>query len=77
MPWLHIWLDMLTELPAVLLQPGVFTSPLGRILLALIGIAVVLIVGRFLLSLAWKIVTIAAVIVGLLLLLSMFGLSPV
>lgn len=68
---------MLTELPAVLLQPGVFASPLGRILLALIGIAVVLIVGRFLLSLAWKIVTIAAVIVGLLLLLSMFGLSPV
>lgn len=77
MPWLLIWLDMLTELPAVLLQPGVFASPLGRILLALIGIAVVLIIGRFLLSLAWKVVTIAAVIVGLLLLLSMFGLSPV
>lgn len=68
---------MFTEFPAVLLQPGIFASPLGQLLLALIGIAVVLIVGRFLLSLAWRIVTIAAVIVGLLLLLSMFGLSPV
>lgn len=68
---------MLTELPAVLLQPEILAGPLGRLLLALIGIAAVLVVGRFLLSLAWKIVTIAAVVVGLLLLLSMFGLSPV
>lgn len=68
---------MLTGLPSVLLQPDIFASPLGQILLTLIGIAVVLIIGRFLLSLAWKIVTIAAVVVGLLLLLSMFGLSPV
>jgi len=65
------------ELPAVLLQPGIFASPLGQVLLTLIGIAVVLVVGRFLLSLAWKIVTVAAVVVGLLLVLSMFGLSPV
>jgi len=77
MPRLGYKLYMLAELPAVLLQSGLFAGPLGQILLSLIGIAVVLIIGRFLLSLAWKIVTIAAVVVGLLLLLSMFGLSPV
>ena len=77
MPWVAVCPGMHPELPAVLLQPGIFASPLGQVLLTLIGIAVVLVVGRFLLSLAWKIVTVAAVVVGLLLVLSMFGLSPV
>jgi len=62
--------------PTILLQPGVLAGPLGRILVVLIGIAIVVLVGRFVLSIAWRLVTIGAVLVGVLLVLSTFGLLP-
>lgn len=62
--------------PTILLQPGVLAGPLGRILVVLIGIAVVVLVGRFVLSIAWRLVTVGAVLVGVLLVLSTFGLLP-
>lgn len=59
---------------SLLLQAGFLATPLGRVLIALVGIAVVIVVLRFVLSIAWRLVTIAAVLVGLFLLLSTFGL---
>lgn len=59
----------LAFLPA---QLGPFSSPIGRLFLAIIVIGIVVFVGRFVLSVAWKIVTIAAVVVGLLWLVSNF-----
>lgn len=61
-------------LPSVLLQPGLLATPLGKIFLALLGIAVVVLVAKFLLSVAWRVVSIAAVLVGVALLLVTFGL---
>ncbi|MFB6155141.1 MAG: hypothetical protein ABEJ22_04540 [Haloferacaceae archaeon] len=51
---------------------GVFASPLGKLFAALVIIGVVILVGRLVLHVAWRLVTIAAVIVGILLLISMF-----
>jgi hypothetical protein len=57
----------------VLLQfGGVLGGPFGRLLLAIVAIGVVIVVGRVVLKIAWRLVTIAAVVVGLLLLASMF-----
>ncbi|WP_396611992.1 hypothetical protein ACH9L7_01550 [Haloferax sp. S1W] len=65
------------SLTAVPLQFGGFLgSQLGQLLLVLVAIAVVILVGRLVLKIAWRLVTIAAVIIGALLLLSFFGLSP-
>ncbi|SEL90247.1 hypothetical protein [Haloferax larsenii] len=55
---------------------GLLGSQLGQLLLVLVAIAVVILVGRLVLKIAWRLVTIAAVIIGALLLLSFFGLSP-
>jgi len=54
------------------LQFGVLSSPLGRLLSVIVVVAVVILVGRVLLSVAWRLVTVAAVVVGLLVLASMF-----
>ncbi|AHZ23520.1 hypothetical protein E6P09_14480 [Haloferax mediterranei ATCC 33500] len=54
---------------------GLLAAPLGRILLVLVAIAVVILVGRLVLKVAWRLVTIAAIIVGALLLLSFFGIN--
>lgn len=59
---------------ATLLQVGALASPLGRLLVALVAVAVVLFVGRFLLSLAWRVVTIAVVVVAILFGLSLLGI---
>jgi type IV secretory pathway VirB2 component (pilin) len=60
-----------SALPA--LQTGGFLSgPLGRLLAVIVVIGVVVLVGRIVLRVAWRLVTIAAVIVGLLLLATMF-----
>lgn len=63
-----------TPVNATLLQIGVLASPLGRLLVALVAVAVVLFVGRFLLSLAWRVVTIAVVVVSILFGLSLLGI---
>ncbi|ELZ82437.1 hypothetical protein KU306_00365 [Haloferax larsenii] len=66
--------ESLTAVPLQL--GGLLGSQLGQLLLVLVAIAVVILVGRLVLKIAWRLVTIAAVIIGALLLLSFFGLSP-
>lgn len=46
------------------------TTPLGKLLFALVVLAVVLFVGRFVLNVAWRLLRVAIVVVGLLWLLS-------
>lgn len=58
---------------AVLLQSGIFASPLGQLLLTLIGVGITIVVLRFVLSIAWKLVSIGAVVVGALLVLTTVG----
>jgi hypothetical protein len=63
--------------PALPLQlGGLLGQPLGQALAVIVAIAVVVLVGRVALKIAWRFVTIAAVVVGALLVLSFFGLSP-
>lgn len=45
-------------------------TPLGKLLVALVVLALVLFVGRFVMGIAWKLLRIAIVVVGLLWLLS-------
>lgn len=52
--------DMLPSLLFV----GLLATPLGKLLLALILVAVVLVIGRVLMGVAWRLVTIAIVVVG-------------
>lgn len=47
-------------------------DPLVTLLLVVVAIGLVVVVGRIVLNIAWRLVTIAAVIIGLLLLVSMF-----
>ena len=57
----------------VALQAGDFLSgPLGQLLLVIVAIGVVILVGRVVLRVAWRLVTIAALVVGVLLVLSLF-----
>jgi len=59
--------------PQVALQlGGVLGGPLGQLLATIVAVGVVILVGRVLLKVAWRLVTIAAVVVGLLLLASLF-----
>ncbi|MFC6753668.1 hypothetical protein [Halorubrum tibetense] len=57
-------------IPGALAQAGVLGDPMGQLLIALVVIAVVIVVGKFLLSLAWRLITIAVVVVAV-----AFGLS--
>lgn len=50
-------------LPAVV---GLLATPLGQLLVGLVVIAIVIILGRIVLNIAWKLVLIAAVVVGIL-----------
>jgi hypothetical protein len=69
---------VLTPLDVAPLQLGGITAdPLGQLLLVLVAIGVVIIVGRVVLKFAWRLVTIAALVVGVLLLLSFFGINVV
>lgn len=58
---------------APFLQAGLLDTQVGQLLIVIVGIAVVILVGRIVLRIAWRLVTIAAVIVGIALLLTMFG----
>jgi len=59
--------------PQVALQlGGVLGEPLGQLLVAIAAVGVVVLIGRVLLKVAWRLVTIAAVVVGVLLLVSLF-----
>jgi type IV secretory pathway VirB2 component (pilin) len=66
---------MSTTLPALslaLLQLPLPEGPLGQALIAVIAIGVVVLVGRVLLSVAWKLVLIASVVIGALWLVTTF-----
>ena len=43
---------------------GLLATPLGKLLVALILLAVVVLVGRLVLSVAWKLLLVAIVVVG-------------
>ncbi|MCG1003778.1 MULTISPECIES: hypothetical protein [Halobacterium] len=43
---------------------GLTSSPLGTLLVALVAITVIVLVGRFVLSVAWKLLVIATILVG-------------
>lgn len=58
-----------TSLP--LFVPALFATPLGKLLLAVVLLGVVVLVGRFVLHVAWRLITIAAVVIGVLWLLSL------
>jgi hypothetical protein len=53
---------MLAALVATL--GGLTSSPLGTLLVALVAITVIVLVGRFVLSVAWKLLVVATVLVG-------------
>ncbi|MWV64743.1 hypothetical protein GRS48_07895 [Halorubrum sp. JWXQ-INN 858] len=57
-----------------LLQAGITGDPVGQLLIALVAVALVIVVGKFVLSLAWRIVTIGVVVVAVFYLLSTLGL---
>ncbi|RAW47005.1 hypothetical protein DQW50_01060 [Halorubrum sp. 48-1-W] len=59
-----------TSLP---LQAGILASPMGQLLVALVAIAVVIVLGKFVLKLAWRLVTIGIVVVAVFFLLSTAG----
>jgi hypothetical protein len=63
-------MDALTS--TVLQLGGLLSDPLGQLLAVIVVIGVVVLVGRIVLRVAWRLVTIAAVVVGLLLLATMF-----
>jgi hypothetical protein len=56
----------------VLQLGGALGGPLGQLLLTIVAIGVVILVGRVVLKIAWRLVTIAAIVVGLVLLASLF-----
>jgi hypothetical protein len=60
------------DLATTLLQFGLASgNPLVQLLVLIAAIGVVVLVGRIVLKVAWRLVTIAAVVIGLLLLASM------
>ena len=54
---------------------GIGTLP--ALLLGLVALAVVILVGRIVLKIAWRIVILAAIVVAVLYLLGMFGISVI
>jgi len=64
----------LTALAASLpLQAGFLGTEIGQLLVALVVVAIVIIVGKFVLKLAWRLVTIGIVVVAVFFLLSTAG----
>jgi hypothetical protein len=57
------------------LQAGVLGVPLVQLLVALVVAALVVLVGRLFLKVAWRVVTLAILVIGVLLLLSRVGVG--
>jgi hypothetical protein len=55
------------------LQAGVLASQPGQLLVALLAVAIVIVLGKFVLKLAWRLVTIGIVVVAVFYLLSTLG----
>ncbi|UPV74908.1 hypothetical protein M0R89_02290 [Halorussus limi] len=49
---------------AGLLAAGLLGTPLGQLLVGLVALAAIVLVGRVLLSVAWKLLLVAIVVVG-------------
>ncbi|WP_123620273.1 hypothetical protein [Halorubrum sp. CSM-61] len=77
MPGLAVDPDMTASLAAlaatVPLQAGLLASQAGQLLVALFAVAIVIVVGKFVLKLAWRLVTIGIVLVAAFYLLSTLG----
>jgi hypothetical protein len=77
MPGLTVGPDMTASLAAIAasvpLQAGLFASQAGQLLLALVAVAIIILVGKFVLKLAWRLVTIGIVLVAAFFLLSTLG----
>ena len=59
---------------ALPLQSGLFASQAGQLLVTLVAVAIIIVVGKFVLKLAWRLVTIGIVLVAAFFLLSTVGL---
>lgn len=70
---LGVALATLLSLPMQLAE--LLETPLGQAFVVVIALAVVVVVGRVVLRIAWRLITIAALVVGILLLLSFFGIT--
>ncbi|WP_128476308.1 hypothetical protein [Halorussus pelagicus] len=55
---------MNVALAAGLLDSGLLATPLGKLLVGLVALAAIVLVGRVLLSVAWKLLIVAIVVVG-------------
>jgi hypothetical protein len=51
---------------------GALGGPLGQLLVTIVAIGIVVLIGRVVLKIAWRLVTIAAIVVALVLLASLF-----
>jgi len=58
---------------SVPLQAGILASQTGQLLVALVAIAIVIVLGKFVLKLAWRLVTIGIAVVAAFYLLSTLG----
>ncbi|XVH33694.1 hypothetical protein ACNS7O_17410 (plasmid) [Haloferacaceae archaeon DSL9] len=59
---------------SALLEAGLFATDLGQLFLALVGLGAAILVGRAVLYVVWRLVTLSVVVVGCALLLSTVGL---
>ncbi|MFC7323330.1 hypothetical protein ACFQMF_01920 [Halorubrum rutilum] len=77
MPDVLVGPDMTASLAASVsslpLQAGLLGSQAGQLLVALVAVALVIVVGKFVLKLAWRLVTIGIVLVAAFFLLSTAG----
>nr|WP_232745049.1 hypothetical protein [Halorubrum aethiopicum] len=64
----------LTTIAAALGQAGVLGDPIGQLLVALVVAAIVIVVGKFVLKLAWRLITIGILVVAVFYGLSVAGL---
>ena len=78
MPDVLVGPDMTASLAAWVsslpLQAGLLASQAGQLLVALVTVAIVIVVGKFVLKLAWRLVTIGIVLVAAFFLLSTIGI---
>jgi hypothetical protein len=78
MPGVVLRGDMTAPLAALAsslsLQAGLLASQTGQLLIALVAVAILIVVGKFVLKLAWRLVTIGIVLVAAFFLLSTVGI---
>jgi len=77
MPGLAVGPDMTASLAALAsslpVQAGLLASQTGQLLVALVAVAIIIVLGKFVLKLAWRLVTIGIVVVAVFYLLSALG----